>query len=55
MKDDKQVDDFYPVILPTVPPTVLTREEVDRYFNSRNTTITVMHLPATHPRSEDGK
>jgi hypothetical protein len=55
MKDDKQVDDFYPVILPTVPPTVLTREEVDRYFQSRNTTITAMHLPATRPYPEDGK
>ena len=54
MKDDLQPDDFYPIILATSPPTVLTREEVDRYFQSRNTTVSVIHIPATHPREEDG-
>jgi hypothetical protein len=54
MKDDKQVDDFYPIFLPTTPPTILTRDEVDRYFESRNTSISVIHLPATNPRDEDG-
>jgi hypothetical protein len=55
MSDEKQVDDFYPIILPTNPPRVLTREEVEKYFQSRNTTVSAYHLPATNPRSEDGK
>jgi len=48
-------DDFYPIILPTIPPTVLTREEVDKYFQSRNTSISVAHIPATNPCPEDGR
>jgi hypothetical protein len=53
--DNKNSDDFYPIVLATVPPTILTREEVDRYFNARNTTVSAFHLPATNPRAEDGK
>jgi hypothetical protein len=54
MKDDKQPD-FYPVVLATVPPTILTKEEVDTYYNLRGTVVNITCLPATHPRSEDGK
>ena len=48
------MDDFYPLILQTSPPTVLTREEVETYFQLRGTHVHVTHLPATDPRSEDG-
>jgi hypothetical protein len=44
--------DFYPVILATVPPTMLTREEVDSYFRERGTYVKVLHIPATNPRDE---
>ncbi len=48
-------DDFYPIVLATVPPTVLTREEVNNYYTQRGTVVNITWLPATHPRPEDGK
>lgn len=41
-------DDFYPVILQTDPPTLLTREEVDEKVPH----VKVTHIPATCPREE---
>ena len=43
---------FYPVILRTNPPTVLTREQVDQYWAGK--VCKVFHIPATHPRDEGG-
>jgi hypothetical protein len=48
-------DDFYPIILATIPPTVLTREDVGRYFEQRNTVVNITCLPAIKPFPEDGK
>jgi hypothetical protein len=44
--------DFYPVILATDPPTLLTRKEVEDYFKKRGTVVKMLHIPATHPREE---
>ena len=44
--------DFYPAILRTNPPTVLTRAEVDQYWAGK--VCKVFHIPATHPRDEGG-
>ncbi len=49
---EKAVKDFYPVILRTDPPTVLTRADVDAYFAKRGTSCKVTHIPATRPREE---
>jgi len=43
-------DDFYPVMLRTDPPTILTREEVERKVPC----IKITHIPATCPRDEKG-
>jgi len=48
------MDDFYPLILQTSPPTILTREEVETYFILRGTVISITHIAATNPRNEDG-
>lgn len=48
------MDKFYPIILATTPPTILTREEVETYFALRGTTVHIHHLPATNPQNEDG-
>ena len=48
-------DDFYPVVLATDPPTILTREQVENYFKERRSVVNITHLPATNPRPEDGK
>lgn len=42
-------DDFWPIILQTTPPILLTREEA----YARVPYIKVTHIPATNPRSED--
>ncbi len=42
-------DDFWPVILQTVPPTLLTREEA----YARVQAMRVTHIAATNPRPED--
>jgi hypothetical protein len=39
---------YYPVLLRTEPPTLLTYEEV----RSKLPRMCVMHVPATHPRDE---
>ncbi len=41
---------FWPVVLATVPPTVMTREEAYRKVPHAR----MLHIEATHPRSEDG-
>jgi len=46
---DDHDDSFYPVLLRTVPPTVLTRGDVV----SKVPWVKVLHIPATHPRAED--
>lgn len=48
------MNDFYPVLLRTVPPKLVTREEVDEYFRERGTVVKIFHLPATNPRDERG-
>jgi len=48
------MDDFYPLILQTVPPIILTREEVETYFQLRNSHVRATHISATNPRNEDG-
>jgi len=42
-------DEFYPCILMTSPPTLLTREQTD----ARVPHVRVTHIPATNPRNED--
>ena len=41
---------FWPVVLATVPPRVMTREEAYRKVPHAK----MLHIEATHPRSEDG-
>ena len=41
---------FWPVVLATVPPTLLTEEEALKKVPH----VKVLHIPATHPRNEDG-
>ena len=43
-----------PFLLRTDPPEVLTWEQIEQYFRERGTMVTITHIPATHPRSEDG-
>ena len=33
----------------------MTREQMESYFRERNTVVNITHIPATNPRSEDGK
>jgi hypothetical protein len=47
-KPEQVEDDFYPVVLQTRPPTIMTREEVYRKVPS----MRVTHIPATNPRPE---
>jgi hypothetical protein len=48
----ERLEDFFPVILRTEPPTVMTREDMERYFRERGTTVNVMHIAATNPQEE---
>lgn len=45
------VTDFWPVILKTVPPTVMTREEA----YAKAPAMMVTYIPATNPHPEDKK
>jgi hypothetical protein len=45
----EEKDDFYPVVFQTVPPTIMTREEV----YARVPHMRVTNIPATNPRPED--
>ena len=47
--------DFFPVVLATSPPTIMTRADVESYFRERGTVVRCTHIPATHPRDEDGQ
>jgi len=42
--------EFWPVVLATVPPRVMTMEEAYRKVPHGR----MLHIEATHPRSEDG-
>lgn len=45
---------FYPIVLATDPPRVVTKEDVDNYFKNRGTVVKILHVPATCPRQEEG-
>lgn len=47
-------DKYYPYVLRTDPPRVVTREEIDEYFRKRDTIVKILHLPATNPKDERG-
>lgn len=51
----KSKDEFYPTLLATVPPKILTREEVDSYWEKRE--LKIVHIAATNPVDEriDGR
>jgi hypothetical protein len=42
--------EFWPVVLATDPPTIMTEEEAYRKVPY----MKVLHIPATLPRNEDG-
>jgi hypothetical protein len=44
--------DFYPIVLATVPPKLVTRKDVEDYYRKRGTICTCTHIPATNPRDE---
>jgi hypothetical protein len=46
-------DTFYPIMLASVPPRVMTREDVDRYYRERGTFVKVLHLPAVASDKRD--
>jgi hypothetical protein len=48
----RQKDDFYPCVIRTDPPRVVTRGEIDMYFQVRGTVVRTIHIPATAPREE---
>jgi len=33
----------------------MTRADVESYFRERGTVVRCTHIPATHPRDEDGQ
>jgi hypothetical protein len=46
-------NDFYPIVLATRPPTVLTRKQVDDYFRNKGVEfLTYTHIPAVKPHEE---